>query len=76
MGRGLSPQQESGTWLGRRWGAASHIAAAGARGARSVRAVARRPLGECRPREVFRGPVSVPWARRAESASAAGGRPQ
>eukprot|EP00969_Alexandrium_andersonii_P058120 2560329-Alexandrium_andersonii.AAC.1 len=27
MGRSLNPRRESGTWLGRRWGTASHIVA-------------------------------------------------
>eukprot|EP00969_Alexandrium_andersonii_P041296 1810002-Alexandrium_andersonii.AAC.1 len=45
VGRSLNPRWGSGAWLGRRWGTASHIVAVSAREARSVRAVARRPLG-------------------------------
>eukprot|EP00969_Alexandrium_andersonii_P129268 5712387-Alexandrium_andersonii.AAC.1 len=50
MDQSLNPRWEAGTWLGRRWGTASHIVAASARVARSVRAVARRPLEERWPR--------------------------
>eukprot|EP00969_Alexandrium_andersonii_P085273 3760043-Alexandrium_andersonii.AAC.1 len=63
-------------WLGRRWGAASRIMVANAREVRSVRAVARRPLGERWSREVPRGLVSAPRAWRAESASVDGGQPR
>eukprot|EP00969_Alexandrium_andersonii_P337643 14923014-Alexandrium_andersonii.AAC.1 len=70
MYRSLNPRWESGTWLGRRWGTASHIVAASAHEVRSVRAVARRPLTERWPREALQGLVSAPWAWRAEPASA------
>eukprot|EP00969_Alexandrium_andersonii_P186727 8249955-Alexandrium_andersonii.AAC.1 len=76
MDRSLNPRWGSGTWLGRRWGTASHVVAASAREVRSVRAVAGRPLGERWSREVRQGLVSVPWVRRAESASVDGGQPQ
>eukprot|EP00969_Alexandrium_andersonii_P240820 10630937-Alexandrium_andersonii.AAC.1 len=39
--RSLSTRWGSGTWLGRRWGAASRIVAVSAHEVRSVRAVAR-----------------------------------
>eukprot|EP00969_Alexandrium_andersonii_P127915 5653063-Alexandrium_andersonii.AAC.1 len=51
MDRSLNPRWESGTWLGRRWGSASHIAAVNAHEVRSFRAVARRPFGERWSRE-------------------------
>eukprot|EP00969_Alexandrium_andersonii_P221743 9793554-Alexandrium_andersonii.AAC.1 len=76
MDRSLNPQWESGTWLGRRWGTASHIVAVSAHEVRSVRAVARLSLGERLSREVLQGLLSVPWVRRPEPASAGGGQPQ
>eukprot|EP00969_Alexandrium_andersonii_P027016 1178396-Alexandrium_andersonii.AAC.1 len=66
MGRSLNPRWESGVWLGRRWGTASHIVAVSAHEVRNVRAVARRPLGARWSREALRGLVSVPWVWRAE----------
>eukprot|EP00969_Alexandrium_andersonii_P163995 7248212-Alexandrium_andersonii.AAC.1 len=64
MGRSLSARREYGVcvcvWLGRRWGAASHIAAASPRGVREVGAVARRPSGDRWLREGLQSPVSAP----------------
>eukprot|EP00969_Alexandrium_andersonii_P140235 6203581-Alexandrium_andersonii.AAC.1 len=76
MDRSLNPRWESGTWLGRRWGSASHIVAADAHEVRSVRAVARRPFGERWPREVLQGLASAPRVWRAESTTVDGGQPQ
>eukprot|EP00969_Alexandrium_andersonii_P216468 9560841-Alexandrium_andersonii.AAC.1 len=65
VGRSLNLRWEAGTWLGRRWGPASHIVAVSAHEVREVRAVARRPFGERWSREVLQGLVSAPWVRRA-----------
>eukprot|EP00969_Alexandrium_andersonii_P215309 9510013-Alexandrium_andersonii.AAC.1 len=46
MDRSLNPRWESGIWLGRRWGTASHIVAVSSAEVREVWAVARRPLSE------------------------------
>eukprot|EP00969_Alexandrium_andersonii_P066536 2933161-Alexandrium_andersonii.AAC.1 len=76
MDRSLNPRWAPGTWLGRRWGSASHIVSVSAAEVRSVRAVARRPLAERWSREVLQGLLSVPWVWRAESTPADGGPPQ
>eukprot|EP00969_Alexandrium_andersonii_P372700 15482325-Alexandrium_andersonii.AAC.1 len=76
MGRGLSPPWESGIWLGRRWGATSHIVAASPTEVREVRAAARRPWVEHQSREERQNLRAAPRAWRAGSASSGGGLPQ
>eukprot|EP00969_Alexandrium_andersonii_P142667 6307694-Alexandrium_andersonii.AAC.1 len=63
-------------WLGRRWGAASRIAAVSPTEVREVRAVARRPLPERWGREGLQNLRAVPWARRAGPERSDGGPPQ
>eukprot|EP00969_Alexandrium_andersonii_P285627 12628105-Alexandrium_andersonii.AAC.1 len=65
MDRSLSPRWESGIWLGRRWGTASHIVAISPAEVREVRAVARRPLSGRWSREELQNLRAAPWAWRA-----------
>eukprot|EP00969_Alexandrium_andersonii_P039527 1731851-Alexandrium_andersonii.AAC.1 len=60
MDRSLNPRWESGIWLGRRWGTASHIVAVGPTEVREVRAVARSPLVERWGREELQNLRAVP----------------
>eukprot|EP00969_Alexandrium_andersonii_P064084 2822426-Alexandrium_andersonii.AAC.1 len=67
LGRSFSARWKHGVWLGRRWGAASRIAAVSPREVREVRAAARRPFGDRWSREGLQSLAPVPWVWRAES---------
>eukprot|EP00969_Alexandrium_andersonii_P137551 6083609-Alexandrium_andersonii.AAC.1 len=70
MDRSLNPRWRSGVWLERRWGTASRIVAVSPLEVREVRAVARRPFGDCWPREALQELSAAPWMWRREPAPA------